>query len=65
MITCGAFSDGDFLALGSKDAFITVSSMNGDSLYSFACNSEPTLIKFHSMKRANEKKKTKVDIMVL
>ncbi|VDN53040.1 unnamed protein product [Dracunculus medinensis] len=64
MITCGAFSDGDFLALGSKDAFITVSSMNGDSLYSFACNSEPTLIKFHSMKRANEKKKTKVDIML-
>uniref|UniRef100_A0A915BKE6 Anaphase-promoting complex subunit 4 WD40 domain-containing protein n=1 Tax=Parascaris univalens TaxID=6257 RepID=A0A915BKE6_PARUN len=54
-ITCGAFSDGDLLALGADDASITVSNMEGDSMYSFTCNSDPSLIKFNDLRRPADK----------
>lgn len=63
-ITCGAFSDGDLLALGADDASITVSNMEGDSIYSFTCNSDPSLIKFNDLRRPADKT-AKTDTMVV
>ncbi|VDM26934.1 unnamed protein product [Toxocara canis] len=54
-ITCGAFSDSDLLALGADDASITVSNMEGDSIYSFTCNSDPSMIKFNDLRRPADK----------
>uniref|UniRef100_A0A914URT3 Anaphase-promoting complex subunit 4 WD40 domain-containing protein n=1 Tax=Plectus sambesii TaxID=2011161 RepID=A0A914URT3_9BILA len=51
-ITCGAFSDNDLLALGGEDSSITVSNLDGDTVYSFACNAEPANIQFAEMKEA-------------
>uniref|UniRef100_A0A9J2PQJ5 Anaphase-promoting complex subunit 4 WD40 domain-containing protein n=1 Tax=Ascaris lumbricoides TaxID=6252 RepID=A0A9J2PQJ5_ASCLU len=62
-ITCGAFSDGDLLALGADDASITVSNMEGDSIYSFTCNSDPSLIKFNDLRRPADKT-AKTDTML-
>uniref|UniRef100_A0A1I7VRZ3 WD repeat-containing protein 19 n=1 Tax=Loa loa TaxID=7209 RepID=A0A1I7VRZ3_LOALO len=54
-ITCGAFSSSDLLALGSTDLTITVSTIDGDLIYSFICNMEPSLIKFSNRKQSNDK----------
>uniref|UniRef100_A0A0R3RUL2 WD repeat-containing protein 19 n=1 Tax=Elaeophora elaphi TaxID=1147741 RepID=A0A0R3RUL2_9BILA len=54
-ITCGTFSNNDWLALGSTDSTITVSSINGDLMFTFMCNTEPSLIKFCDRKQPNEK----------
>ncbi|VDK70615.1 unnamed protein product [Anisakis simplex] len=54
-ITCGAFSDEDLLALGADDTSITVSNMDGDSVYSFTCNSDPSLLQFSNLRHPVEK----------
>uniref|UniRef100_A0A183E8X7 ANAPC4_WD40 domain-containing protein n=1 Tax=Gongylonema pulchrum TaxID=637853 RepID=A0A183E8X7_9BILA len=62
-ITCGAFSNNDLLALGAEDASITVSSTDGDSVFSFTCNSDPSMIKFYDFKQSSEKN-AKSDVML-
>ncbi|VIO91983.1 WD repeat membrane protein, putative [Brugia malayi] len=62
-ITCGAFSNNELLALGSTDFTITVSSIDGDLLYSFMCNMEPSLIKFCDRKQQTDKN-AKPDVML-
>ncbi|EJW79722.1 hypothetical protein WUBG_09369, partial [Wuchereria bancrofti] len=62
-ITCGAFSNNELLALGSTDFTITVSSIDGDLIYSFMCNMEPSLIKFCDRKQQTDKN-AKPDIML-
>ncbi|VBB33833.1 unnamed protein product, partial [Acanthocheilonema viteae] len=62
-ITCGVFSNNDWLALGSTDSMITVSSINGDLIYSFMNNTEPSLIKFCDRKQPNDKN-AKSDLVV-
>lgn len=54
-ITCGAFSNYELLALGSTDSTITVSSIDGELIYSLICNMEPSLIKFCDRKQPNDK----------
>ena len=51
-ITCGSFSNNDLLALGAEDQQITVSNLDGDTLYSFACNADPAMIQFAEMKQS-------------
>lgn len=38
------------LALGGEDNVITVSNIEGDTLFTFTCTSEPTDIQFSEMK---------------
>lgn len=49
-IKCGCFNDKNLLALGSEDSTISISSSDGDTMYSFQCNGEPSAIQFAEMK---------------
>ncbi len=49
---CGAFSNKDLLALGAEDQQITVSNLDGDTVYSFACTGEPSQLRFAEMKES-------------
>lgn len=45
------------LALGGEDQQITVSNVEGDTVYSFSCTAEPSDIQFSEMKE-NERSNT-------
>ncbi|CAJ0580846.1 unnamed protein product, partial [Mesorhabditis spiculigera] len=54
-VTCGAFSNNGSFACGSEDSTITISNLEGDTLNTLACSSEPAAIKFTEIKRQSEK----------
>ncbi|VDN01407.1 unnamed protein product [Thelazia callipaeda] len=62
-ITCGAFSNDDLLALGSSDASVSISNINGDSIFSFSCGADPSMIKFSDAKHVTDYSDTVVDFM--
>lgn len=49
-ITCGAWSSDNLLALGSEDRTLSVSTFEGDTVYSSNLRSEPSQIQFSEMK---------------
>lgn len=50
-ITCGAWSDGGLLALGSEDRSLSISNMEGDTLRVATLRAEPMDIQFSEMKQ--------------
>ncbi|KAL8576385.1 hypothetical protein ACOMHN_048952 [Nucella lapillus] len=50
-ITCGAWSQGSMLALGSEDRTLTISNPEGDTLHQAPFQGEPSNLQFCEMKR--------------
>ncbi|CAJ0941690.1 unnamed protein product, partial [Mesorhabditis belari] len=63
-VTCGAFSSTDLFACGSDDSTISISNIDGDTLNTLACSSEPAAIQFTEMKRTTPERGTQNDILV-
>lgn len=55
-ITCGAWNSENLLGLGSEDMQITLSDINGDTLYQMNLPKEPTQLKFGRMKNEEKSK---------
>ncbi|KAK2708840.1 hypothetical protein QYM36_014460, partial [Artemia franciscana] len=55
-ITCGSWSE-EFLALGSEDKSLSISTLDGDTIHTLNLRSQPSLIKFTNLKFQESKVK--------
>ncbi len=53
-ITCGAWSEGNLLALGSEDRTLSISDMEGDTLRVANLRAEPSDVQFSAMKKVSK-----------
>lgn len=61
-ITCGAWNSENLLGLGSDDMQVTLSNVNGDTLYQTNLQREPSQLQFGKSKNDERKKDTTMSV---